>query len=105
LEKSLSYLRAYSRELKNSTTFKTEVADLRMATEGLGNVVLDAQRFLSSTAEGEREFNAINIALNSGVEQFDRYMEERYCATSAALESASQRLAELLAKHVESEGI
>jgi hypothetical protein len=46
---SLAYLRNYSRELKDSATFKTETADVELATGQLNNVVLDAQTFLSSS--------------------------------------------------------
>lgn len=105
LDQSLVYLRAYSQELKDSATFKTETADLGLATEALGRVVLDAQTFLRTTAEGERELMVIDTCLKQGVARFDSYMKERYDATSAALESKSQYLAELLAKHVEGEEV
>jgi hypothetical protein len=105
LEKSLTYLRAYSRELKDSATFKTETRDLGLATEALDKVVMDGQRYLGSTAEGEKELAAIRICLKQGVGRFDSYMAERYKATNGALDSLSQRLAEMLAAHVESDEV
>jgi hypothetical protein len=105
LEQSLAYLRNYSRELRDSTTFKTETADVELATGALDKVVLDAQSFLRTTAEGESELFAVNATLRMGVDRFDSYMKDRYSATTAALDAVSQKLANQLAHHVECEEV
>ena len=105
LEQALNYLRNYSRELRDSATFKTETADVELATGALDRVVLDAQKFLGNTAEGESELFAVRATMRMGVERFDGYMQDRYVATSTALETVSQKLAEQLAYHVECEDV
>jgi len=105
IDQSLNYLRAYSQKIKNSATFKTETDDLALANESLGRVVMDAQKFLRETGEGERELSAVKTALRQGVERFDSYMKDRYEATNTAIETKSQNLAQLLANHMESEEV